>query len=432
MGKIRVAAHVDRIYEVEIGLKPPARPKDTKFALHADGSHSHRLYDGRRHDGLLDLLQDKLKAMQDLKGKEDDETLPLLRLESSLLPKPLPTPAPSQKIERLSLSKRYGTYKEQIGRGSSGVVRVSFLPHSTEHPTGGQLFAVKKFSQREKESTKRYMKRLGAEFCISSSLNHTNVIRTLDLLQDDNDINSFCQIMEYCSGGDVYTRVRSIGGDRGLCAAEANCYFKQLLRGLEYLHKTGVAHRDLKPDNLLLTRRGCLKIADFGNAECIRLPWETQVKLTSGLCGSFPYISPEQYVVLEYKNKMKAYYFDARAADVWSAGVVYMDMRTGQHVWRYAMAEKDARYEKFEHEMRKTGTWGVVERLEVGNFIFLFSVPMLTPTGSLPQDDIRHAQHRLEETAECGRDSQVGVDGQCSCLRGGRDGGFFLTSTRYQ
>ncbi|CRG88423.1 protein-serine/threonine kinase [Talaromyces islandicus] len=364
MGKVKIAAHVDRIYDVEIGLKPPARPQDTKFILHADGSHSHRLYDGRRHDGLLDLLQDKLKAMQDLKGKEDDDTLPLLRLESSLLPGPLPPSPTAPKIEQLSLSKRYGKYKEQIGRGSSSVVRVSFLPHSSEHPTGGQLFAVKKFAQREKESTKKYMKRLGAEFCISSSLHHTNVIHTLDLLQDDDDMGGFCQIMEYCSGGDVYTRVRSIGGDGGLCAAEAGCYFKQLLRGLEYLHKTGVVHRDIKPDNLLLTRRGCLKIADFGNAECIRLPWENKVKMTSGLCGSFPYISPEQYVVLEYKKRMAAYYFDARAADVWSAGVVYMDMRTGKHVWRYAVAEKDAQYETFEREMQKSGTWDPVERLQ--------------------------------------------------------------------
>lgn len=384
MGKIKIASHVDRIYEVEIGLKPPARPqKDTKFTQHSDGSHSHHLYDGRRHDGLLDLLQDKLKAMQDLKagkgGEDDDDTLPLLQLESSLLPQPSsppPSGSVSPKIERLSLTKRYGTYKEQIGRGSSATVRVSFLPHSTEHPTGGQLFAVKKFTQREKESTKKYMKRLGAEFCISSSLHHTNVIHTLDLIRDDErgGDDGFCQIMEYCSGGDVYTRVRSVGGGRGLCADEADCYFKQLLRGLEYLHKTGVAHRDLKPDNLLLTRRGCLKIADFGNAECIRLPWEKKVKLTSGLCGSFPYISPEQYVVLEYKKKMTAYYFDARAADVWSAGVVYMDMRTGNHVWRYAMAEKDAFYGEFEREMRQTGTWKPVEGLQgVSNpFSFIF------------------------------------------------------------
>ncbi|KAH8694209.1 kinase-like domain-containing protein [Talaromyces proteolyticus] len=369
-------ARIKTAVNVEIGLKPYSTPKDTKFTPLHDGSHSHRLYDGRRHDGLLDLLQDKLKAMKEAsrtskkEGEDDNEILPLLRLESFLMPQPpvLLARHPSSlsgsppKGENVSLKQLYGTYKEQIGRGSSGVVRVTFRPHSIDHPTGGQLFAVKKFSHREKETTKKYMKRLGAEFCISSSLHHINVIQTLDLMKDDGD-GGFCQIMEYCSGGDVYTRVRSLGGD-GLSAVEANCYFKQLLRGLEYLHKTGVAHRDIKPDNLLLTRRGCLKIADFGNAECIRLPWEKQVKLTTGLCGSFPYISPEQYTVIEYGKPKSSYYFDARAVDVWAAGVVYMDMRTGKHVWRYAVVDRDAQYEEFVRDMEEYGCWDPIEMLQ--------------------------------------------------------------------
>lgn len=390
MGKIRTAVHVDEIYNVELGLQAQPQGKDSKFVIGENGTHTHRLYDGRRQDGMLELLNDKLQALREaskLSRKNSSKidnteqidiqpvnvtvgSLPLIQLESASSP-----PRPESKLPHSfnrrqssssgaagSLIDRYGKNKEQIGRGSSGIVTVTFRPHSVDHPSGGQLFAVKKFSQREKDSLKKHLKRVGAEFCISSSLHHPNIIQTFDLVQDTD--GTFCQIMEYCSGGDVYTRVRSQGK---LCATEANCYFKQLLRGLDYLHTTGVAHRDIKPDNLLLTCRGCLKIADFGNAECVRLPWETTSRLSSGLCGSFPYISPEQYVTLDYRDRGSSssrYYYDARAADVWSAGVVYMDMRTGKHAWRFAVFEQDEDFADYVRDIQESGTWEPIESLQ--------------------------------------------------------------------
>lgn len=416
MGKVG-----DTIYRVDLGLDPLPPPKNTKFVLCENGTHTHRLHDGRRADGLVDLLQDKLQVLREastlrrLNSKIDNEnngnpkqilgeTLPAIQLDPSSLSPPRPqlqlATTPSSKVIDIqasahkadsrtspaaSLINRYGKSKEQIGRGSSGVVTVTFRPHSVDHPTGGQLFAVKRFSQRERDSIKKHLKRVGAEFCISSSLHHVNIIRTYDLIQDTD--GNFCQIMEYCSGGDVYTRVRSQGK---LCATEANCYFKQLARGLEYLHNMGVAHRDLKPDNLLLTCRGCLKIADFGNSECVRLPWEKSVRLSSGLCGSFPYISPEQYHTLEYRDprspssgssspqssssSSSAYRFDVRASDVWSAAVVYMDMRTGKHIWRFAVVDQDDDFEDYVRSRREYGIWEPIEMLEGVSFFLPFAV----------------------------------------------------------
>jgi protein-serine/threonine kinase len=322
--------------------------KVNRFHVCDDGTHEHRLYDGQRQDGLLEMLQDRLKAMKE----EDQQPAPPQTIsETTAEPLPPTTPPSQQSTTKaaISLIERYGSYKSQIGRGSSGIVRVTFKPHSEGYPMG-RLFAVKKFEIRARESTKKYLKRLGAEFCISSTLRHPNVIATLDLIRDTD--GNFCEIMEYCCGGDVYARVHSAGK---LATAEANCYFKQLMRGLEYLHQTGVAHRDLKPDNLVLTRKGALKIADFGNAECFRLPWETKTHLTTGLCGSFPYISPEQYTDGEY--------FDARAVDIWAAGLVYMDMRTGRHLWRFAVINRDTDYREYVRDRTEAGIYEPIEAL---------------------------------------------------------------------
>lgn len=423
MGKVNTAVNIDNIHRVQLPSRTQSQSNTTKFVICDDGTHTHRLYDGRRQDGMLELLKDKLQALRETSkparknsnssssesGEDTEhhrnevlgETLAIIQIEptspassaSSSPPRPLlKVPAISSStlltiqafnqgtVSReaaTSLINRYGTKKEQIGRGASGTVTVTFRPHSADHPTGGQLFAVKKFSHRPKDSVKKHLKRVGAEFCISSSLHHPNIIETLDLVQDAD--GNFCQIMEYCSGGDVYSRVRTQGS---LCAMEADCYFKQLLRGLKYLHNTGVVHRDLKPDNLLLTCRGCLKIADFGSSECVRLPWENSVRLSSGLCGSFPYISPEQYVALDYRDSRPSsqYYFDARAADIWSAGVVYMDMRTGKHAWRFAVVDQDEDFKYYVKNLQKSGTWGPIEELgDVSSFVFCFPLALCHP-----------------------------------------------------
>ncbi|KAI3281830.1 hypothetical protein DTO002I6_9667 [Penicillium roqueforti] len=101
--------------------------------------------------------------------------------------------------------------------------------------------------------------------------------------------------------------------------AEADCFFKQLMRGANYLHEMGIAHRDLKPENLFLTSNDCLKISDFGDAECFRLAWETDIHMSRTRRGSRPYVSPEQYLDQE---------FDPSSVDIWAAAMTYLVMRT--------------------------------------------------------------------------------------------------------
>ncbi|BGP18299.1 hypothetical protein JCM10213_008472 [Rhodosporidiobolus nylandii] len=220
-----------------------------------------------------------------------------------------------------SLSKKYGVCdKVIVGKGATAVVR---LAHKWDR-TQEKLYAVKEFRKRRKNETeKEYVKKLTSEFCISSTLHHHNVVETVDLVQDEQQ--HWCEVMEYCPGGDLYAVIKK--GDLG--PPEINSYFKQILAGVAYLHSMGVAHRDIKPENLLLDAKGHVKITDFGVSDVFRMCWEKTTHLSKGLCGSEPYIAPEQFEHKEY---------DARLVDVWATAVVYYCLTFQELPWRVAKA----------------------------------------------------------------------------------------------
>ncbi|GME71013.1 unnamed protein product [Ambrosiozyma monospora] len=248
-------------------------------------------------------------------------------------------------IDHRSFAEKYGKCQEVVGRGAFGVVRIA---HKKTENGGEVLFAVKEFKRRPTESEKRYSSRLTNEFCISSSLKHKNIISSYDLLRDAK--SDYCEVMEYCSGGDLYSLIITAGK---LEYAEADCFFKQLIKAVHYMHEMGVAHRDLKPENILITNNGVLKITDFGNAECFRMAWEDDIQLSRGICGSSPYIAPEEYVTKE---------FDPRAVDIWACGVIYMAMRTGRQLWKQANLD-DEFYSIFVSQ-RQSGKYAPIEALK--------------------------------------------------------------------
>lgn len=63
-------------------------------------------------------------------------------------------------------------------------------------------------------------------------------------MNDTSDM--YCQVMEYCDGGDLFNLIYECS-TKGLDVPEANCFFKQLIRGVNHIHNMGIAHRDLKP-----------------------------------------------------------------------------------------------------------------------------------------------------------------------------------------
>ena len=322
-----------------------------RFELYPDGTHVHLLKSAKRQEKLSDMLREMLGGKKKEEQADDHQQLSLMSSWVDQLKSERDKLASDKKggpNSTATLVQKYGKCQEIVGRGAFGIVRISHKPDPKDNKTE-QLFAVKEFRRRPQESPKKYQKRLTSEFCISSSLRHPNVIHTLDLLQDAK--GDYCEIMEFCAGGDLYTLVLATGK---LEVLEADCYFKQLMCGVEYLHEMGVAHRDLKPENLLLTTHGALKITDFGNGECFRMAWEKEAHMTAGLCGSAPYIAPEEYVDKE---------FDPRAVDVWACGVIYMAMRTGRHLWRVAKRDEDEFYERYLEGRKGDDGYGPIETL---------------------------------------------------------------------
>jgi serine/threonine protein kinase len=153
--------------------------------------------------------------------------------------------------------------------------------------------------------------------------------------------------MPYCAGGDLNTFIATTSA-QSLQIEEANCFFKQIMRAVTYLHENSIAHRRLTTENILLTARGAVKIADFGSAEWLlaadgtRAESRIRMQLSSlyppvlKVAGSMPYLAPEVFG--------DGCGVDARAGDVWAAGLVYMTMRCGRLLWRMPVAEEDGGY----------------------------------------------------------------------------------------
>jgi len=312
--------------------------------------HQHYLKVAKRQQKLSDMFKNMLKNKP---AGHEEQPLSLMADWVSQKRTEQDNKAPADEKggpnHTQTLVQKYGKCQEIVGHGAFGIVRVAHKPDAKD-PKREQLYAVKEFRQRPGESAKKYQKRLTSEFCLSSSMQHPNVINTLDLLQDSK--GDYCEVMEYCAGGDLYTLILAAGK---LEVYEADCYFKQLMRGVDYMHEMGVAHRDLKPENLLLTQHGALKITDFGNGECFRMAWEKEAHMTAGLCGSAPYIAPEEYTDQE---------FDPRAVDVWACGIIYMAMRTGRHLWKVAQKGEDEFFDRYLEDRKEESGFRPIEVLK--------------------------------------------------------------------
>lgn len=168
-----------------------------------------------------------------------------------------------------SLEAKYGKFGKVLGSGAGGSVRL------LRRGSDGVTFAVKQFRERHSwETEKDYAKKVTAEFCIGSTLHHGNIIETMDIIQEN---HRWFEVMEYAPY-DLFATVMT--GKMG--REEIACSFLQIVNGVSYLHSMGLAHRDLKLDNVVISEHGIMKLIDFGSATVFRYPFENDIVYASG------------------------------------------------------------------------------------------------------------------------------------------------------
>ncbi len=193
---------------------------------------------------------------------------------------------------------------EEIGNGGMAQVykaRCSLL----------NRFVAIKVLRKEFVKDDEFLARFKTEAQAAAALSHHNIVSIYDVGRED-DIEYI--VMEYAEG---MTLKEYIKDNTMLSWQEAVDFAVQICRALKCAHKNGIVHRDIKPQNIILTNEGILKVTDFGIARAVS---SSSVTITGNTMGSVHYLSPEQ---------AKGGYTDSKS-DIYSLGIVMYEMVTGK------------------------------------------------------------------------------------------------------
>ncbi len=196
---------------------------------------------------------------------------------------------------------------EKIGQGGMGEV---YLAEDTEL---NRKVAIK-FLPLQYVSDRDFKTRFKREGQAAAALNHPNIITIHEVSEYE---GRPYLAMEYVEGGSLKDL---IGADR-MSVAQVTNLAAQISEGLAKAHQTGIVHRDIKPQNILIDADGRPRICDFGLAKLRR---EVMLTQTGTTLGTIAYMSPEQ---------ARGEQVDHRA-DIWSLGVVIYEMLTGQRPFK--------------------------------------------------------------------------------------------------
>lgn len=245
---------------------------------------------------LLEQAQKQQKSLQEVMVEQKIfSTEELLLLEKIL--------SLSEENSQNVILNKYQLLGE-IGKGGMGHVFKAKCLQTNE------IVAVKLLSP-ELSRQEEFVARFYREFEAASKLQHPNIVKTLDTGEEN---QTHFLVMEYVQGNSLK---KILDQKQKLTEEETIPLICQLLDALEYLHQRKLIHRDIKPDNLLITPSGNLKLIDMGLIRNMEL---TSLTLTGAIIGTPHYLSPEQA-----KGEKK---LDIRS-DIYAVGATMYYMLTG-------------------------------------------------------------------------------------------------------
>ncbi|TIB05189.1 hypothetical protein E3P96_01356 [Wallemia ichthyophaga] len=206
-----------------------------------------------------------------------------------------------------------------IGKGSFGHVYLA-LNANTGEPLAVKQVALTAHSEEENDGDNKLVDSIKYEIELLKDLDHDRIVSYLGFERTEKYFSIF---LEYVPGGSVMRCLRRHG------PFEENLvrfFMKQVLDGLVYLHDSGVWHRDLKADNLLVDFEGNCKISDFGVSKAADSDAYGTNAGATNMKGTFYWMAPE---VIDSVG-MTGY---SAKCDIWSLGCVFLEMFTAERPW---------------------------------------------------------------------------------------------------
>lgn len=196
---------------------------------------------------------------------------------------------------------------EKLGEGGMGVV------YKAQDTTLDRFVAIKFLPQHLSESSEnkaRFMQEAKA----AAALNHPNILNVYEVVEQD---GAMCLVMELLDGQTLKSYLTNLKAGPGIPFRQALSLALQIAEGLKAAHDKNIVHRDIKPQNIMLTAGGGVKIMDFGLA---KLKSAVSITKTGTSLGTLSYMSPEQAQGVPVDHR----------SDIWSSGVVFYEMLTGE------------------------------------------------------------------------------------------------------
>lgn len=202
-----------------------------------------------------------------------------------------------KKLQHVSLSDF--KFHQTIGTGTFGRVRLCALEST------GRVFAMKMLKKSEVIRLKQE-EHICSERALLAEIDHPFVVKMYRTFQEPHMVH---MLLEFVPGGELFTHLRKAGR---FSKEFTKFYIGQIVLAMQYLHAKKIAYRDLKPENLLISTPGYLKITDFGFAKVVE-------DSTWTLCGTPEYLAPE---IIQSKGH-------GIAVDWWSLGILMFEMLCG-------------------------------------------------------------------------------------------------------